>query len=80
LKDLEIKKSNQIKFSKKELADLTDRLALIENEQKGIYFERLPLFGNDESTLISQEMYTKKAKIKRNYKTSRMCVLPADKA
>jgi DNA repair exonuclease SbcCD ATPase subunit len=73
LEDLKIKKGNQLKLNEKELADSAARLVSLENELKTIYLERLPLFDNDKYTQISQELYTKKLKLKELKNAKDVC-------
>jgi DNA repair exonuclease SbcCD ATPase subunit len=73
LEELEIKKSVQLKSNEKDLAESLSRSALVEDEQKNIYLERLPLFDNDEYTRLSQELYTKKSKLKELQNTKDVC-------
>jgi DNA repair exonuclease SbcCD ATPase subunit len=73
LKELEIKKSNQLKVNNRDFADSMDRLVSIENERKAIFLERLPLFDNDRYTRISQELYTKKSKLKELQNAKDVC-------
>jgi DNA repair exonuclease SbcCD ATPase subunit len=73
LEELEIKKAAQLKSNEKDLAESLSRSALVENEQKNIYLERLPLFDNDEYTRISQELYTKKSKLKELQNAKDVC-------
>jgi DNA repair exonuclease SbcCD ATPase subunit len=73
LESLKIKKEDQLKINEKELADSAARLVSIENELKTIYPERLPLFDSDKYTLISQELYTKKLKLKELQNAKDVC-------
>jgi DNA repair exonuclease SbcCD ATPase subunit len=71
--ELETRKKNQFRDNEKELADSMSRSASIENEQKAIFLERLPLFDDDEYTGISQELYTKKSKLKELQSAADIC-------
>jgi chromosome segregation ATPase len=73
LEDLKTKKASQLKLNEKELADSMVRSVSIENEQKTIYLERLPSFDNDKYTLISQDLYTKKLKLKELQNAKDVC-------
>jgi DNA repair exonuclease SbcCD ATPase subunit len=73
LEKLETRKENQLKLNDKEMADSMARFASVENEQKTIYLERLPLFNSDEYTRISQELYTKKSKLKELQDAKDIC-------
>jgi DNA repair exonuclease SbcCD ATPase subunit len=73
LEELEIKKVNQLKDNNKDLADSMAKSVSIENERKTIFLERLPLFNNDEYTRISQELYTKKSKLKELQNAKDVC-------
>jgi DNA repair exonuclease SbcCD ATPase subunit len=73
LEELETKKVNQLKVNSEGLANSTARLVSIENERKNIFLERLPLFDNDEYTRISQELYTKKSKLKELQSARDVC-------
>jgi DNA repair exonuclease SbcCD ATPase subunit len=71
--ELEERKSSQLKINDKNMADLMAQLALVENERKNIFLERLPLFDNEEYTRISQELYTKKSKLKELQNATDVC-------
>jgi DNA repair exonuclease SbcCD ATPase subunit len=73
LEELKTKRENQLQANTKELEDLTARLDSIENERKNIFLERLPLFNNDDYTRISQELYTKKSKLKELQNAKDVC-------
>jgi DNA repair exonuclease SbcCD ATPase subunit len=73
LEGLKNKKRNQLKINEKESADSTARSASIENERKAVYLERLPLFDSDEYTRISQELYTKKSRLKELQSDTDVC-------
>jgi DNA repair exonuclease SbcCD ATPase subunit len=73
LEELEIKKVDQLKSNTKDLAESMNRSASIENERKDIYLERLPVFDNDEYSKISQEIYTKKSKLKELQNAKDVC-------
>jgi DNA repair exonuclease SbcCD ATPase subunit len=73
LEELEIKKADRLKFNAKELVDSMSLSASIENERGAIYPERLPLFDGDEYTRISQELYTKKSKLKELQNAKDVC-------
>jgi DNA repair exonuclease SbcCD ATPase subunit len=64
LEGLQTSKAKQLEANEKELADSLSRSTSFESERKGIFPERLPMFNNDEYAQISQELYTKKSKLK----------------
>jgi DNA repair exonuclease SbcCD ATPase subunit len=73
LEELEIRKANQLEVNNKDLSDSMTRVVSIENERKTIFLERLPLFNNDEYIKISQELYTKKSKLKELQNAKDVC-------
>jgi DNA repair exonuclease SbcCD ATPase subunit len=73
LEELKLRKTNQFKANDKEFADSTTRSVSLENERKSILLERLPLFNNEEYTRISQELYTKRSKLKELQNAKDVC-------
>jgi DNA repair exonuclease SbcCD ATPase subunit len=73
LEELNNKKENQLRLNEKEMSDSQARAASIENERNGIYPERAPFFDSDEYTRISQELYTKKSRLKELQNTKDVC-------
>jgi DNA repair exonuclease SbcCD ATPase subunit len=73
LETLAREKERQSILNEKELADSAARFSSISDELKIIFPERLPLFDADEFTRVSQELYSKKSKLKELQNVADVC-------